>query len=136
MVAYNFKSSFVPLIEAKTKQQTIRRDRKRHARPGEALQLYTGPRFHPVRLGLASCLEARQVILDFDQNRVVLDDSIELFADDDLNTFAIRDGFGARHGLQPWEFMGRWWAQTHPDVELFSGVLIVWGDTFAKAGDQ
>lgn len=44
MVAYSFKRQFGPPILAGTKGGTIRNDRKRHARPGEELQLYHGMR--------------------------------------------------------------------------------------------
>jgi hypothetical protein len=44
VVAYSFRQQFRPPILAGTKRQTIRADRKRHARPGEQLQLYTGMR--------------------------------------------------------------------------------------------
>jgi hypothetical protein len=44
MVAYNFKKQFVLLVETGKKQQTIRSLRKRHIKPGEAMQLYTGMR--------------------------------------------------------------------------------------------
>lgn len=132
MVAYSFKPSFVPLIEAGIKQQTIRLDRKRHARPGESLQLFTGPRMQPRRIGGALCQAVRQARLDFAGDRVQLDDAIEILGDTELNAFATRDGFGdSRAGIPPWEFMARWWAMTHPDQPVFSGVLIDWGATFA-----
>ncbi|MEJ0016825.1 MAG: ASCH domain-containing protein [Acetobacteraceae bacterium] len=44
MVAYSFKRDFAAPILAGIKRQTIRADRRRHARPGEVLQLYTGMR--------------------------------------------------------------------------------------------
>lgn len=44
MVAYNFKKAFVPKVESGEKTQTIRGTRKRHARPGERMQTYTGMR--------------------------------------------------------------------------------------------
>jgi len=44
MVAYSFKKVFVRQIETGRKRQTIRADRKRHARPGEPVQIYTGMR--------------------------------------------------------------------------------------------
>jgi uncharacterized protein YqfB (UPF0267 family) len=44
VVAYSFQQRFAPPILSGTKQQTIRADRKRHARPGEEMQLYTGMR--------------------------------------------------------------------------------------------
>lgn len=50
MVAYNFKQQFVPLIESGDKRQTIRAlGKRRHARPGEPLQLYTGQRTRQCR---------------------------------------------------------------------------------------
>ncbi|MFO0729377.1 MAG: MT-A70 family methyltransferase [Nitrospiraceae bacterium] len=44
MVAYSFKSRFLPPIARGLKRQTIRAPRSRHARPGERLQLYAGMR--------------------------------------------------------------------------------------------
>lgn len=45
MVAYNFKPQFASPVELGVKRQTIRAlGRRRHARPGEDLQLYTGMR--------------------------------------------------------------------------------------------
>lgn len=143
MVAYSFKSSFLPAIASREKRQTIRLPRKRHARAGEQLQLFTGPRMRPVRLGSALCVAARSVRLDFTENRVELDD-FEVIEDfDALQDFAIRDGFSPpeRFSCSPWEYMARWWALTHPSQEVFRGVLIDWGDSFrvasatADAGD-
>lgn len=44
MVAYSFAPIFAPQIEALTKRQTVRGDRRRHARVGEPVQLYAGMR--------------------------------------------------------------------------------------------
>ena len=44
MVAYSFKSQFEEPIVAREKRQTVRGFRKRHARPGEPIQLYVGMR--------------------------------------------------------------------------------------------
>ncbi len=134
MVAYSFKPSFIEPIRAREKRQTIRLPRKRHAQPGEALQLFTGPRMRPTRLGGAICQRVAQVRLDFKRDLVTLDDAIEIAGDEALNTFAIRDGFrpwGAATRLQPWEFMGRWWSATHPENPVFAGVLVDWDETFA-----
>lgn len=135
MVAYSFKPSFVPLIVSGIKQQTIRLPRKRHARPGEDLQLFHGPRMRPVRIGGSICLSTSDVRLDFKRDTVLIGQVAELQGDDQLNAFATRDGFGNSHsGIPPWEFMARWWSITHPDQPIFAGVLIDWGDTFGKAG--
>lgn len=137
MVAYSFKPSFVGDIGARVKRQTIRLPRKRHARAGEALQLFTGPRMKPVRLGGATCVACRDVRLDFTNNQITLDDFEVIEGDDALNAFAIRDGFRlpekfADLDIAPWEYMARWWSQTHGEL-VFRGVLIDWGDTFERA---
>lgn len=44
MVAYSFQKRFVTDIQTGRKPHTIRAHRKRHARPGEMLQLYCGMR--------------------------------------------------------------------------------------------
>ena len=45
MVAYNFQEQFVAAIVDGRKRQTIRAiGKKRHAEPGERIQLYTGMR--------------------------------------------------------------------------------------------
>lgn len=132
MVAYSFKASFEAPILAGTKTQTIRNPRKRHARPGDELQLYFGMRTRSCRLiGRSICTSAPQVRLDFAQQLVELDDALTLSGDAELNAFALADGFGGslaeRAGLAPWEHMTRWWALTHNSVEVFPGVLIRWG---------
>lgn len=137
MVAYSFKPGFVPLIQGGSKQQTIRLPRKRHARAGEALQLFTGPRMKPVRLGSAECVAVRDVRLDFNDQRVTLDDAVTIEDPAELDAFAIRDGFTVPERLivtvRPWEYMAKWWAQTHPGQPVFRGVLIDWGQTFKAA---
>lgn len=137
MVAYSFQPSFHEPIRLKEKRQTIRLPRKRHARPGERLQLMYGPRMNPGRLGFATCAAARECRLDFDNGEVLLDDAVAITAIGELNAFAVRDGFNpmrsvilAARSLQAWDYMGRWWAATHPDQPVFAGVLIDWGETF------
>lgn len=138
MVAYSFKPSFVGDIQAKVKRQTIRLPRKRHARAGEALQFFYGPRMKPVRIGAANCVAVRDVRLDFYENIVTLDD-FEVIADQRaLDAFAVRDGFRLPDrfrelSISPWEYMGRWWSFTHPAQTVFRGVLIDWDATFEAA---
>lgn len=136
MVAYNFKAGFIPAIQTREKQQTIRLPRKRHARPGEALQLFTGPRMKPLRLGAAVCEASRLIRLDFAAHTVELDDAITIADEDALHAFAIKDGFRPPERIAtrvtPWEYMARWWATTHPGQPVFGGVLTVWGETFVS----
>ncbi|QQQ17770.1 hypothetical protein JIP62_10540 [Brevundimonas vitis] len=140
MVAYSFKPGFIDDIRSKVKCQTIRLPRKRHARAGEALQLFTGPRMKPVRLGRAICAASRDVRLDFKTNVVTLDDFEVIAGTEELNAFAVRDGFrlpetfpSAIIKMEPWEYMARWWAMTHPGQTVFRGVLIDWGQSFEAA---
>jgi len=44
MVAYSFQKQFVEPIQKGVKTQTIRAHRRRHARPGEPMQLFCGMR--------------------------------------------------------------------------------------------
>lgn len=138
MVAYSFKPSFVEPIRLLEKRHTIRLPRKRHARPGEPLQLFTGPRMRPVRLGAAICDRVVQVRLHLRDDVVTLDDAVELRTEQELDEFAVRDGFnpGRRPALgpmRPWEYMSAWWRMTHPDHRIFAGVLIDWDDSFRPA---
>ncbi len=135
MVAYDFKPGFAAEILAGRKRQTIREPRggrRRHARVSDQLQLFTGMRTKACRkLGVAVCAEVREVVLDFNADRVVLDDAVELITGPELSDFAVLDGFGDPPSqLSPWGYMQRWWAVTHPGQSLFRGVLIGWGESF------
>ena len=140
MVAYSFQPGFLDAIRAGEKRQTIRLPRKRHARAGEQLQFFTGPRMKPVRVGGATCVAARDARLDFKANRVTLDDAVEIEGDEALDVFALRDGFRppaiSPVIIRPWSFMKRWWAITHPGQPVFRGVLIDWGESFKAAADS
>lgn len=120
MVAYSFNPRFVPLIESGRKCQTIRQPRKRHAHPGEELQLYTGQRTRNCRLlGRAKCVSVHEIEL-FTYSFCLL--SIELDGipfDGDMNAFAIADGFTGLADM--WGF----WRKTHGFGE-FRGVLVRW----------
>jgi hypothetical protein len=131
MVAYSFKSQFAAPIAARTKVQTIRAERKRHARLGETLQLYTAMRTVHCRLiGLAICIGVGEVRLDLKQGRVDLWTGIQLTTPADLDAYAIRDGFA------DWAAMRLFWAKTHPAATTFTGVAIEWGQTFEEPTDD
>lgn len=151
MVAYSFNTAFVADVEARTKRQTIRLPRKRHARPGERIQLFTGMRTKrcrkiipdPVCIGVdeirfdlreASAVPAELVsTVTFEVNGIPL---IGLAADD----YARGDGFkglparplyygsgDVRPGLPPFAHMALWWCAVH-GPSLFEGVAIRWED--------
>lgn len=130
MVAYSFKARFVGPILAGTKAQTIRADRKRHARPGEALQLYTGMRTKHCRLiARATCESVVPVRLTFHRllGPLIWEiDGVELGCDA-MDEFAAADGFGG--GGFPALDMAAFWVETHgegSDQIDFRGVLIRW----------
>lgn len=118
MVAYSFQPQFVDPIRSGRKQQTIRAiGRRRHVRPGDALQLYTGMRTRSCRLiGRATCADVEAVRIWFEPDRVILFTR----GDVDLEPFAQADGF------RSWAELRAFWAKHHPDVDRFSGFLIRW----------
>lgn len=126
MVAYSFKQRFVAPILAGTKRQTVRGARKRHARPGEAVQIYTGMRTKHCRLiGRATCLDVLPITFMFSNGEGSQDDLILCAGLDhlgDLDAFARADGFAN------WAELCAFWRKNHPGVDEFHGVLIRWGD--------
>ena len=140
MVAYNFRERFAPLIASGKKRQTIREiGARRHARPGDALQLYTGMRTRNCRKILADdpkCRHAYAIQLDLSQrilkttryhpsptpvfviDRVVIDDLGRL-AGKRLEAFARADGFDTLADMA--DFFGRTYG-----TGIFSGALITW----------
>lgn len=144
MVAYNFHKMFAPQVEVLTKWQTIRAHRKRHARPGEPVQLYTGMRTRhcrklidpdptcvrvvPIEIRTSAMIDDRLVSISV--NGHLLDRSA-------IELFARADGFApeAINGLSPLatgatarENMGKFWVATHGEGR-FDGVLIRWRPT-------
>lgn len=119
MVAYSFKKRFAEPILAGTKRQTIRSHRKRHARPGEVIQLYTGMRTPYCKLqGRAICIGVYPVSIGVGLERigVVMVDGGIL---EDLDEFARSDGF--RDAVD----MHKFWITEHGHG-LFDGVLVRW----------
>lgn len=128
MVAYNFKPSFAPRIIDRTKQQTVRHaGKKRHARPGELVQLYTGLRTRAAQkiIDDPMCVAVDHIIIPVDasfHHRVgtieINGAPLELEA---AAAFAIADGFpDLMH-------FGRFWLLTHGEGR-FEGVVVRWRD--------
>lgn len=128
MVAYSFKAQFRAPILAGTKRQTIRAERKRHARPGEELQLYTGMRTrHCKIIGRARCFIVEPVRIG------VADDWLEVGEQPRLTDFFFLDAFARRDGFAAWGHMMEFWRREHPDTPVFSGVVIRWNDLLTGA---
>lgn len=123
MVAYSFKARFAEPILAGTKRQTIRAiGKRRHARPGDALQLYTGMRTkHCRKIADEVCTESVPITIEWrDVAFIAIDGNIIPASFRALSEFAMRDGFRSIDDMR--EF----WRVNHPGVEVFDGVLIRW----------
>lgn len=122
MVAYSFKARFAPAIISGTKRQTVRADRKRHARKGEMLQLFTGMRTKHCR----KIVEVKCRVVDDIRIRVSKTAIDEIWIGRypcitglPLDLFARRDGF--RDSAD----MHAFWLAEHGEG-LFEGVVIGW----------
>jgi hypothetical protein len=138
MVAYSFKRRFVdPILLGlgspdpvaifrnpgmMPKRQTIRPvGNRRHARPGEALQLYHSMRTKQcVKIGEAICSDTISVIIWIGDSDMIVQRGAYLLGCKQLKTFAQEDGFA-----DP-DDMLRFWHEEHAGVEKFIGVCIMW----------
>lgn len=95
MVAYNFQKRFEPMIRSGAKSHTIRKNGKRkHAKPGQMLQLYTGMRTQYCRKICPDrpCVEVLPVRIMVARLAI---DWIEVGDErvKDMEAFAVSDGF-------------------------------------------
>jgi hypothetical protein len=136
MVAYSFNKRFIePILvglgerrmhHVEPKRQTIRAvGRRRHARPGEMLQLYTGMRTRACKkIGEAECVSVEPIHIFVEMGKIVLLGRRETIEKPGgLDRFAQSDGF------KDWIEMRQFWRDEHGDlVRLgpFVGVLIRW----------
>lgn len=109
-----------PII-AGTKAQTIRPERRRHVRLDETMQLYTGMRtkFCAI-IGTAICLSIEPIVIE------LMDEAVSYGADPAFNDRARLDAFAVKDGFRNWHQMRVFWAEHHPGVTRFGGVLIRW----------
>lgn len=113
MVAYSFHPLFGTKIAKLQKRQTCRPDRKRHAKPGENIQLYTGMRTKACRKVLSPdpiCVASDPVVIDWSGPKLRLElCGFELPEEASLN-FAVDDGFGDIGNTKADAVMRRWFA--------------------------
>lgn len=126
MVAYSFQSRFQAPIVTRRKTGTIRNvGHRRHAQPGDALQLYTGMRTRSCRLvARAVCAVVEPIRLCFGAPGVIVGAGRieECRVIDDLDAFAQGDGFA------DWAEMADFWAAAHPLKRLgpWVGLWVRW----------
>lgn len=136
MVAYGFKARFAAPIIDQIKPHTLRARRKRHARPGEQLQLYTGMRTRHCRLiGTATCDRLQAISLDFESSEPILLCDVEHPAPGvfehprkALVAVAAPEAFAISDGFESLEDMARFWREEH-GVNGWEGILIGWDVT-------
>lgn len=140
MTAYSFKKQFVepirvglglpPSVEAfaagmdsfgnvhrpAPKRQTIRAiGKRRHARPGETLQLYTAMRTKQCRkIGEATCIYVQPISIDVGKTKLKFSNFVT-----DPEAFALADGFATAADMHAF------WLEEHGPGK-FEGVLIRW----------
>ena len=130
MVAYSFQARFVPRILAGTKRHTLRYvGLRRHARVGDALQLYFGMRTKQCRLvARAQCVAHDDIALVFDATAYSKSEGVRsphgiaAYGCTTLDDFAVGDGFN------DWGEFRHYWRQVlGPDRFVWSGRITVWG---------
>lgn len=136
MVAYGFKKQFVdPILSGlgyyeyingmipRPKRQTIRAiGKRRHARPGEILQLYTAMRTKQCeKIGDARCVSVDPIRI-----KIPLDDAWLWVQVANDPAGPATDAFAQTDGFESVEDMWLFWRKEHPDARLFKGVLIQW----------
>jgi uncharacterized protein YqfB (UPF0267 family) len=124
MVAYSFQQQFIEPILSGRKNGTIRANgKRRHARPGEELQLYVGMRTKSCRLVANSqCqgVEPIRILFSKDGHHDTIRIRKATIRGYALDAFAMTDGFGS------WVEMRAFWREHHPGVDLFEGVWVRW----------
>jgi hypothetical protein len=132
VVAYSFKRRFVDPIrvglsrvslsfDCQPKHQTIRAiGKRRHARPGETLQLYCAMRTRQCfKIGEARCIEVSPIAIAVNLHTMPITLNGQHLGGGRIHEFAQADGFD--HG----EDMHEFWKAEH-GLGPFEGVLIRW----------
>lgn len=137
MVAYSFKKYFAPQIATGIKCQTVRADRRRHARPGEMIQLFEGMRTRHCRKIRPDVVCESIVPIEI---RIVEGIIVSIMVDGrsldepEMEAFARHDGFAPEHFNEPSGYRARtaienmetFWFDNHGDTAGFRGVVIKW----------
>ena len=126
MVAYNFRAEYAEKVRTRAKRRTIRAyGKRRHARPGDMLQLYTGMRTKRCeKLLEVPCRSTSHVAMLPDKVVVV---PISQQRDGQI-VYIVRRGeldeFAHLDGLENWMSMRELFEQMHGWP--FGGLMIQW----------
>ncbi len=145
MVAYNFKAQFEAQIASGSKRQTVRKNRSRHARVGETIQLYIGQRqmyCRKIRPDVV-CLAVHDIEICTSR---LIDEVLASIAIDghylsatNIEAFAKADGFELQHRTNSrphWTrryAMGQFFLNAYGEGR-FTGKLIMWGPAPERGG--
>lgn len=124
MVAYSFQRRFCDKVASWEKRQTIRAERKRHARPGELIQLYFAMRTKHCRKLIAPdpvCLSVDPILIIVPVGAGVA--NVQTHGCSELAP--VSDHFAQMDGFDDAEDFTRFWLSAHGAGE-FRGVLIRW----------
>lgn len=111
MVAYSFQQGFEKPILTRRKRGTIRDEgKRRHARPGEEIQLYVGMRTRACRLiARATCLSVQPVRLYLRSGFIEIGQMPEAYAITDIDAM---DAFAQSDGFDDWDEMSAFFWKT------------------------
>lgn len=145
MVAYSFKKQFIDPIrvglgidkfleaigEVLPKRHTIRANgKRRHARPGERVQLYHAMRSKKcMKIGEGICTAADKIKLHFyrsnEKGRLV-NDFVLTKRVGCLRTVKKLDEFARSDGFENWNALREFWRVEHDNATDFEGTIIYW----------
>lgn len=123
MVAYSFQKRFCDKIVRQEKRQTIRGNRKRHARVGEPVQLYYAMRTKHCR----KLLIPDPICCRVEPIHIVIPEApgLALVADRSAELQPVPDRFAWQDGFDDAADFTEFWRDVH-GIGDFHGVLIMW----------
>jgi hypothetical protein len=123
MVAYSFKSRFADAIVSGRKRITVRANRLRHVKPGEAIQLYVGMRTKQCRKLLSPdpiCLHVFPIVISVGETCIM-----GIKVNDWRYSSAESEAFAKADGFENLKDMHGFWVVEH-GLGNFEGVVITW----------
>lgn len=129
MVAYSFQRRFCDDVAGLITRQTIRAERKRHARLGEPVQLYFGMRTKHCRKLVDPdpiCTGVWPIVIsELDRPGAAFLEFPKGAPFDAGRSQRVSDEFAFRDGFNDADDFTRFWRDTH-GIGVFRGVLIKW----------